>query len=77
MHAYVPSHFSHVRLFVILWPSACQVPLSIGFRQEHWNGWPCPPPGDLPDPGIEPASPEALALQADSLPLSHQGSPLD
>ena len=32
----------------------------------------CPPPGDLPDPGIEPRSP---ALQADSLPLSHQGSP--
>ena len=26
-------------------------------RQEHWDGWPCPPPGDLPDPGIEPASP--------------------
>ena len=34
-----------------------------------------PPPGDLPDPGIEPASPESPALQADSLPLSHQESP--
>ena len=45
---------------------------SMGFsRQEHWSGLPCPPPGDLPDPGIEPASP---ALQADSLLLSHQGS---
>ena len=33
---------------------------------------PCPPPGDLPDPGIEPVAP---ALQVDSLPLSHQGSP--
>ena len=33
-------------------------------RQEHWSGWPFPPTGDLPDPGIEPGSP---ALQADSL----------
>ena len=29
--------------------------LSMGFsRQEHWSGLPCPPPGDLPNPGIEP-----------------------
>ena len=40
-------------------------------QQEYWIGLPCPPPGDPPDPGIEPVSPE---LQADSLPLSHQGS---
>ena len=33
-------------------------------RQECWSGLPCPPPGDLPDPGVEPRSP---ALQADSL----------
>ena len=33
---------------------ACQAPLSMGFsRQEYWNGLPCPPPGDLPDPGIK------------------------
>ena len=33
----------------------------MGFpRQEYWSGWPCPPPGDLPDPGIQPVSP-ALA----------------
>ena len=32
-----------------------------------------PPPGDLSDPGIEPESPAALALQADSLPMSHGG----
>ena len=52
---------------------ACQAPPSIGFpRQEYWSGLPFPPPGDLPDPGIEPVSP---ALQVDSLPLSHQGSP--
>ena len=32
------------------------VPLSMGFsKQEYWNGLPCPPPGDLPNPGIEPA----------------------
>ena len=41
-------------------------------RQEYWSGLPCPPPGDLPDPGIEPRAP---ALQVDTLPLSHQGSP--
>ena len=44
-------------------------------RQDYWSGLPCPPPRDLPNPGIEPESPAALALQADSFPLSHQGSP--
>ena len=59
-------HFSPVQLFATLWTVACQVPLSMGFsRQEHWSGLPCPPPVDLPDPGIKPTS---LALQADSLP---------
>ena len=48
---------------------AHQTPLSKGFsRQEYWSGLPCPPPGDLPDPGIETASPASPALQADSLP---------
>ena len=43
--------------------------MSMGFsRQEYWNGLPCPPPGDLPDPRIEPVS---LALQVDSLSLSY------
>ena len=52
---------------------ACQIPLSMGFfRQEYWSGLPFPPPGDLSDPGIEPASP---AMQADSLPLCQLGSP--
>ena len=41
-------------------------------RQEYWSGLPCPPPGDLPNPGIEPRSP---ALQADSLPAEPQGKP--
>ena len=52
-----------------------QAPQSMGFsRQEYWSGLPCPPPGDLPDSGTEPASPASPAMQADSLPLSHEGS---
>jgi len=60
-----------------MWTAAHQAPLSMGFsRQEYWSGLPCPSPGHLPDSGIEPVSPVAPALQADSLPLSYQGSPL-
>ena len=45
----------------------------MGFsRQEYWNGFQFPSPGDLPDPGIEPSSP---ALQADSLPAEPPGKP--
>ena len=44
---------------------AHQPPLSMGFsRQKYWSGLPCPPPGDLPNPGIKPRSP---TLQVDSL----------
>ena len=54
--------------FATLW-----TPLSMGFsRQEYWGGLPCTPPGGLPDPGADFAY---LALQADSLPLRHWGSP--
>ena len=61
--------FSHVWFFVIHWTIACQAPLSMGFsRQEYWSRLPCPPPGDLPDSGIEPTSPVSPALQVDSLP---------
>ena len=50
-----------------------QAPLSMGFlRQEYWSGLPCPPPGDLLDPGLEPRSP---ALQADSLPTEPPRNP--
>ena len=46
---------NHARLFVALWTVARQAPLSMGFsRQEHWSGLPCPPPGDRPEPGMEP-----------------------
>ena len=41
-----------------------------------WNELPFPSPGDLPDPGIKPASLASPALQADSLPLSHLGTPI-
>ena len=72
----VLSHFSRVRLFATPWTVARQAPLSMGFsRPEYWSGLPCPPPGDLPDSGMEPVSPVAPALHADSLPLSHRGSP--
>ena len=72
----VLGHFSHVWLCVTLWTVARQAPLSMGFsRQEYWSGLPCPPPEGLPNPGIEPMSPMAPALQADSLPLSHWGNP--
>ena len=68
------SGFSHDQTTVTtLWTVTHQPPLSLRFsRQEYWSGLLCPPPGDLPDPGIKPRSP---ALQADSLPLSHRGSP--
>ena len=47
---------------------------SIYSRQAYWSGLPFPSPGDLLNPGIEPRS---LAWQADSLHLSHEGSPLN
>ena len=51
------SHFSRVRLFATPWTVARQAPLSMGFsRQEYWSGLPCPPQGDLPNPGIKPAT---------------------
>ena len=66
------SHFSCVQLFTTLWTVACQAFLSMEFsRREYWSALPCLPPGDLPDPGIEPTSPSASALQAGSLPPSH------
>ena len=64
---------SCVQIFATPWTVALQAPLSIGFpRQENWSESPFPPPGDLPNPGIKLMSP---ALQMDSLPLSHLGSP--
>ena len=59
----VLSVFTRVRLLVTPWTVAHQAPLSMGFsRQEYWSGLPCPPPGDLPDPGIETVSLTSPAL---------------
>ena len=64
------------QLFATPWTIARQGLLSMGFfRQEYQRGLPCPPPGDLLDPGIEPRSPLSPAWQLDSLPLSHWGRP--
>ena len=57
------------------WTVTHQVPLSMEFsRPEYWSGLPFPPPGNLPDPGIEPRSP---ALQADSFSFEPPGKPLE
>ena len=59
----VLSCFSRVWLFATLWAAALQAHLSLGFsRQEYWSGVPFPPPGDPPDPGIEPPSLASPAL---------------
>ena len=48
---------SCVQLFAVPWTVICQTPLPVEFsRQEYWSGLPCPPPGDLSNPGIEPTS---------------------
>ena len=71
MHAW---SLSGVQLFVTPWTVACQAPLSMGFsRQEYWNGLPCPPPGDLPNPGIKPRSSATLHCRQILLPLSYWG----
>ena len=71
----VLSYFSRVWFFVTPWTVACQAPLSMGFsRQEYWSGLPCPPPGDLPDPGIEPMSLMSPAL-ADGFFQANAGLP--
>ena len=71
MCACMLSRFSCVRPFATLWTVARQAPLSVGFsRQEYWSGLPCPPPGDLPNPGIKPTSPTPPALASGRLTTS-------
>ena len=54
----VVKSLSCVQLFAIPWTAAYQTPPSVVFsRQKYWSGLPFPSPGDLSDPGIEPASP--------------------
>ena len=70
--------FSHIRFFVTPWAIAHQAPLSMGFpRQEYWNGLPFPPPGDLPDPGIEPTSLAFPVLAGRLLTTEPPGKPGD
>ena len=65
---------SRVWLFATPLTVAHQAPLSMGFsRQEYWSGVPCPPPGNLPHPGIEPGSP---TLRVDALPSEPPGKPV-
>ena len=57
------SRFSSAQLCVTLWIMACQASLFMGYTsQEYWSGLPCPSPGDLPEPGIEPTTLMSLAL---------------
>ena len=64
---------SHVQLFSTTWTVAHQAPLSVEFsRQEYWIGLPFLPPGDLPDPGIEPVS---LALAGEFFISEPPGKP--
>ena len=59
-------------LFLTWWTIACHALLSMGFsRQEYWDGFPCPPPGDLPNPGIKFTS--FLYWHAGFLPLAPPG----
>ena len=74
----VLSHFSCALLFVTLWTVACQAPQSMGFfKQEYQSGFPCSPSGVFLTQGLNSCLLHvSSALQADSLPLSHQGTPL-
>ena len=76
VEAVLLSSFSGVRLSVAPWTVAHQAPLSMGFfRQEYWSELPFPPPGDLPDPGIEHTSPVSPEWQADSSLAELSGKP--
>ena len=74
----VLSNFSHVQLFITIWTVAHQAPLSMGFSWQEptlLEQVAMPSSRDLPNSGMEPTSPASPTLQANSLPLSHQGSP--
>ena len=59
------------------WIVACQAPLFMEFsRQEYWNGLPFPPPGYLPEPGIEPTSPASPALAGGFFSIDPLGKPI-
>ena len=65
-------------IFATLWTITCQASLSMGFsREEYWSGLPCPPPGDLPDPGIKPMSLVSPALAGRLFTTEPLGIPLN
>ena len=67
---------SCIRLFVTPWTVARRAPLFMGFsRQEYWSGLLCPPPGDLPDPGMELVSPVSPALAGGAFTTMPPGKP--
>ena len=67
---------SVARLCLTVWTVTHQAPLSMVFsKHEYWSVLPFLPPGDLPNPWIEPECPVSPALLSDSLPLSHEGCP--
>ena len=67
---------SCVLLFATSWTGACQAPLSMAFsRQEYWGGLPFPPPGDLPDTGVESESLASPALAGGFLTNEPPGKP--
>ena len=67
---------SRGRLFATPWTVACQAPLPMGFsRQDYWGGWPCPPPGDVPDPASDGTHFTCIGRRVlGSLPLAPPGS---
>ena len=73
LRACMLSRFSHVQLFVTLWTVAHQAPLSLEFsRQEHWSGFPCPPPGIFATHG---SNLHLLLYKQILYCWAHQGSP--
>ena len=76
VHASVRRRFSSVRLLATPWTIAHQAPQPVAFsRQEYWSGLPGPPPGDLPNPGIEPASLTSPALPGGFFSTGPPGKP--
>ena len=71
------SHFSHVQLFMTLWTTAHQTPLSMGFSRQKYRGQlPHPPPRIFPIQGLNPNLLCLLHWQAGALPLASPGKPI-
>ena len=76
-YACVLSHSSCVQFFATLWTIARLAPLFLGFsRQDYCNGLSCPPPGDLPNPGIEPMCLMSPTLEGGFLTTSTTYTPI-